>query len=1012
MSKFSNLQKGLAVSAALVIGLTGAISAPAFAGTATYGAADRTKVTLAPNTGVDWAVISSDTFTMKSELPGNNVYTGGSLKWLLKGDAIDGLATPNGFTATEGSGLNVTLNSDFSGTSGSYNVTFDDTYNFATGDSIVITGSTTSQVLAYFPDNTFDQDTGDGENDMDGDGGSDPDQAVVTLPVFNGTHVVGTAGVTLVNTNTIRIPITLPTVQGTANNDAAVSATSYDVTSFTKDFAGATTRPAGDAISINDSDNGVVVDSRLNGNDNAVRTLVISSAADMTVEVTAWYDSNNDGDIDSNEFASESEIVRFVNADDVVAETFGFSRSGNTFVALTKVSPQLNSEQSSLTPRVLFTNADTNLVAGASDYDSATSTYSSTTGLWTSTSGTIASAGYWSARPYLGARANLANHEIPLRSTSTSLVVGVTSATQLDVTTTPSADVQAAIATEGSDDTAAVRLGTASIPLKVVATDADGESVGAGKDVRISWAGTAFTVNGSTSPVTVQTDASGSATVTVAKTTATTAGSVALKFEINTTGSAVLDTTMTVSWAAASYSLFNLADNSSNAIVSAVGIPASGSHTYNFIYVDQWRVSAPADTYRLNVAVSGAATNTGSQTLAVSQSGTSLTVTSNGTVGDSAISVVVTPEKLTNAVWIAGGSTTLQVTVHRAVASKIAFDSQDSDFVDYIQETYTVGAFDPRTQNALRQDYSSDYVNLEGRVTDAVSGLPVPYAKVTLSGDSAFMFTTGDVERFSGDRIGEVDKMGSITVYASSTGYWNVDVFSNKSVFDSVITATSAGATATTKITFLPADEESGASVTVEAPKSIKVGKTLAVSFTLKDDFGNPVNNVGYGEFDDNYDNDFSDEAFDTPVRVIYNGPGLLINDRGAGRSEVGYDGKVTTRVLMGSRDFGVATFTYIYLEDDDDEVNRRSVTKTVSVWVGPIVDVKAGAKKGRVVVDAYRVKGQTVNVFVGGEKVGSFVADKAVDRYVVKGIKKGAKNVSARIVGPGKDVTKRVTIK
>jgi hypothetical protein len=989
MSKFSNLQKGLAVSAALVIGLTGAISAPAFASTATYGAADRTKVTLTPNTGVDWAVISEDSFALKSELPGTNVYTGGSMKWLLESAENDGTATPNGFTATEAPGLNLVLSS-FSGTTGYYDLVFGDTYNFATGDSIAVTGTAARNVLAYFPDDTFDTDGG--TVGTQGDNDSAADSAIVALPHANGTYVVGTGNVSAPNAHTLRVPVTLAQVSSS-------SPTAYDVNSWSQDFQGVTTLVAASTKSITDAAAGVVVDSRLSGSANAIRTLTISAAGDQTVDVTSWYDNNNNNEIDSNEFASLTETVRFVDSDDVVAETFGFSRSGNTFVALTKVSPQLNSEQSSLTPRVRFTNADTDLVAGADNFNSVSSSYSSTTGLWTSTSHTIARAGYWSARPFLGARGDISANTVALRSTSTSLVVGVTSASELDVTTTPSADVQAAIAREDSNGSAAVRLGTASAPLKVVATDADGESVGAGKDVRISWAGTAFTVNGSTSPVTVQTDASGSATVTVAKTTATTAGSVALKFEINTTGASVLDTTMNVSWAAASYSLFNLADNRSNGIVSPVGIPASGSHTYNFIYVDQWRVSAPADTYRLNVAVSGAATNTGSQTLAVSQAGTSLTVNSNGTVGDGAISVVVTPEKLTNGVWIASGSTTLQVTVHRAVASKVAFGDMDS--VDDIQDTLTVRAFDPRTQNALRQNYSNDYVYLSGRVTDAVSGLPVPYAKVTLSGDSAFMFTTGDV-----------DRMGSITVYSSWNGFWNVDVMSNKSVFDSVITATSAGASATTKITFLPADEESGASVTVDAPKSIKVGKTLAVSFTLKDDFGNPVNNVGYGEFDDNYDSDFSDEAFDTPVRVIYDGPGLLINDRGAGRSEVGYDGKVTTRVLMGSRDFGVATFTYIYLEDDDDEVNRRSVTKTVSVWVGPIVDVKAGAKKGRVVVDAYRVKGQTVNVFVGGEKVGSFVADKAEDRYVVKGIKKGAKNVSARIVGPGKDVTKRVTIK
>jgi hypothetical protein len=74
-------------------------------------------------------------------------------------------------------------------------------------------------------------------------------------------------------------------------------------------------------------------------------------------------------------------------------------------------------------------------------------------------------------------------------------------------------------------------------------------------------------------------------------------------------------------------------------------------------------------------------------------------------------------------------------------------------------------------------------------------------------------------------------------------------------------------------------------------------------------------------------------------------------------------------------------------------------------------VNATAGAKKGRVIVEAYRSVGQTVNVFVGSTKVASFVPNKANDRFVVKGIKTGNRKVSVKVT-PGYDFAGVIAVK
>jgi hypothetical protein len=88
------------------------------------------------------------------------------------------------------------------------------------------------------------------------------------------------------------------------------------------------------------------------------------------------------------------------------------------------------------------------------------------------------------------------------------------------------------------------------------------------------------------------------------------------------------------------------------------------------------------------------------------------------------------------------------------------------------------------------------------------------------------------------------------------------------------------------------------------------------------------------------------------------------------------------------------------------------ALTASTATWVGPIANAKAGVKKGRVIIEAYRAKGKTVNVFVGKTRVASYVSNKANFSKVVRGIKSGDRNVRVVLSGPGEDFRGVITVK
>ena len=316
--------------------------------------------------------------------------------------------------------------------------------------------------------------------------------------------------------------------------------------------------------------------------------------------------------------------------------------------------------------------------------------------------------------------------------------------------------------------------------------------------------------------------------------------------------------------------------------------------------------------------------------------------------------------------------------------------------------------------NTLFQGVYGPYVTLTGTVVDS-NGLVLPGAPVTLRGNGIF-FDAGYNPQNSGSQYG-IYSENSITVYANSNGVYEVYFASHKSG-KQTITATSGSASATESLTVLAPSYDFAYDVKVTgAPKSVSAGnRVLSVSFAVVDYWGNTVSHTAdvtryneYQYFDQDGNGDMYAPFFGAQLNrsmidfSVYSDKGLIL-----AQSPVAGDLAVyTARVLLQTRDLGPTTVGINW--GADLEMNNGGtfiLSNSATVWSGPAVTAYAGAKKGRVVVEAYRAVGRTVTVTVGKTKT-TFVPNKANDKFVVKGIKKGNRNVTVTISGIGYDFKK-----
>jgi hypothetical protein len=514
---------------------------------------------------------------------------------------------------------------------------------------------------------------------------------------------------------------------------------------------------------------------------------------------------------------------------------------------------------------------------------------------------------------------------------ATAEAITATSA-DVELSTVQSANVQA-----GKTGTLKVKTGTLTVPVTVSVFDEDEEAVSAGRPVVVTFTGAGFKINDKTGSQTLTTDANGQIALTVTHPTGVAASSVAItaKAENGPQGS------LTLTWENQAYGLVDLNRNDTT-IATPRAIVVGGSYTMNLTVMDQWFATAAAGDYR--VLVTGAGTAQGVRTLVDGK--TEITITDNGF--EAAMSTVIALQKVTSGVWATVGSTTTVVTNVNKNTNSIVLGADGSSLYGGtadLSSPVAVKALAPqdRRLTTAAQPAYSESAEIFGKIQNAASSVGVSGAEVTITGPSSILFSNGSV-----------DKVGSITVISDGSGNFGVTLYSTTAQKDTVITVTSLGKSATTKVTFTGTTTGGlGTTLVITAPDTVAPASTLQVKAKLTDSFGNAVASA--------------------PVRVTYTGPGIAF---GALPTAVDALGELSFSVLLGGGDTGTITVVVSYDQNGDgDYVDAKDLNTTKVITVGaataaPATDQKltVGSFKGFVAIYALNYTGSKLSAKVAGK--------------------------------------------
>ena len=333
-----------------------------------------------------------------------------------------------------------------------------------------------------------------------------------------------------------------------------------------------------------------------------------------------------------------------------------------------------------------------------------------------------------------------------------------------------------------------------------------------------------------------------------------------------------------------------------------------------------------------------------------------------------AASALQTPATITEATAaLAAGVYTETLGAGVATAdSDLNLESQ----VNYDSRTSLIGA--PSVTAA-----ANNGVVISGTVTDA-SGVVIDNQLVTISGPAGMVFRQ-TIAQVDGDGAGAdanavvaaqtVYGVGSISVYTDGSGAYSVNAFSNNAGKQTV--TVTAGAVSQTVVldSFAAAADDTGVTLTLNTPASILPGRTLVITGSLVDKFGNPVTADGTGE-------DFN---------LTYSGPGY----KNVAPTVISADGTFTWSILLGSNDSGTATVTAAYdLDGDGDYTDTGDLVVTKSIIIGTApaaadTKVNAGSFKGFVAVYAKGYEGKRLSAKVGKDWVVVPVLDSNFVRVV-----------------------------
>jgi hypothetical protein len=1025
-------RKGLALTAVVALGASFFAGTPAFA--ADLGI-NNGSVSLAPNAGTNYAVLTDSTFALKANAAAGVIGTGKYLKFKVSDPdakstvaSIYGVAT-SAYATSNGNGTNGAA----AGTNNLVTVTVAAGHKIKVGDKITVVANATPTAVA----------------------GIDASGVTVTA--------VGATSISYARTDALTTSVSA-TVAGTVALTASYGATRGTGTSY-------------------------IIDSKIDTN-TANKVITLSNTdnlASHSVDVTAWVDDNDDGLIDATEYQSPTRTVKFLIPGDVVSTTTirPASAGDSTITADVTTVPALNGDQLAAGKvavtfgRVLDTAAP-----------SVNATWSDTTQKWSATSPNFNSSSWtdtYAGRPAAAAAGtgdDIASYKITKNvATITTaaahnlragdyVIITSSGATRLNTTTSggrkivavPSTTsfsyavetaqesttdvasttlvaagaitygailrdtVQAgtvtaqawiykastsALAKNGtaaefavgakvvssititgvgsatvSADGTAIYKGTTSASLSALLKDADGDPVAAGVDVTIVATKTSpgtVTVNGTTVSSTGttlygKTDANGKVSLAITNSSALAAEQVA--FTITSQGATG---TKTAVWADKVYSVLDLNDQTIAGTSRNRAVADGAAYTFNFLVQDQFKAPA-GDDIRLLVATTG---NTVSTNTVALTSGKASVAVADGGLTTGAVTVDVRVQKLTAGTWAL-------ITDDSAIEwGRGGSGDLGTVAINYYTQTDAINL------NADAANYPSSVVadlaanataatvaGLDARIANGDAPLVLTDDKGVVSGSvtnaSTGALKAGAEIKISGTGLlfksGDVWSVGSATVL-SNDGTFSVEVYSS-AAGDKVVTIAVGAVTKTATVAFTGLGASKTNVLKAVGQATVQAGRAVDYTATVTDKLGNPV--AGFA------------------LKATITGAGYFAGSQNADGSAsvtTDVDGKAVVKVLYGANDAGTATVTFA---DNDASTatadNLKSVVINTEVGITD-ADVTVG---GRAIFASVEfAKGKTVTVTIDGKRIYSKL--QATDAYTELKFtqkKAGKHTVTVRISG------------
>ena len=739
--------------------------------------------------------------------------------------------------------------------------------------------------------------------------------------------------------------------------------------------------------------------------DVAKNLINIYSSTDSTdpfsITVQAFLDDNNNGEIDTFEYAGAARTLNFIKASSATVTTTVTSAVVGTKVLQGTVVIGNDVNNRSLVGQIsigFFKNGSVFKMRGAdaaTTVDTVDLSWDTTDGLKNTQYTTIASqdtrdtlaAGTYTAKAYFGVARSL----IGVESAGVSTTVGTNaSADNTDyLTVTPSANairVDADSTTVRTGTTSAVVLNTRVLEtnnttnsspweataslvktagLKVKVTLSKGATFTAGHEVTAGGK-TLTSTSGAVSYETT-TDANGKVAISVSSNKGT-------KGDVYRVLTQVLTET---GWQDGDYTDVTFADASISKIIvkeeigsnAVLQIAKGATLPLNFEVRDNFgALASNAGTYRVNVATNGTS-NAGNSALSGGKASFNLVDETLASTGNYTITAKVQKlnaagtayEDLTSSVSdtvvvYVGVAATAGITVPADATTGVTLEG--ADFVAHDLR------LDANSKTYASVGFDGTAFTVSGVATTA-TGAAAPGALVTISAPGAQLVAANDSASTSVALLA----LDTVTVRASSTGAYSVDVRSHNAG-DVKITVTSGSATKTVTAKFAyPSAANKDSKLTITGATTTKSGRSNSYVVTLTDKWGNVVKKTG-GE----------------TIVVEQSGAGYLASTP----TTVGAtSGKAILNLITQPADAGLTTIsvTFDVASPDADIVATKTVLVGVTASVSKAATSKATVKNA---------SGLSVKVVRGSKSVTKTATS---DNYKVS-LKGGSGSVKVYVEG------------